>query len=259
MNSKFHPKPAYFETKNQVAPNRLIFNPNMSDALVRLLLALNGIATCTMNWIPIQSDLQKRLGWGKEKMQSTIKEGVRLGYLKVTQSREFSGKEKGRFTHNDFEFDLEGGYLKEEKTPQEKPADNQHEPRGDKPATAEPATVPQPLPCSNEEPCLKNDNDVKEVVAVSDDEVKKQSLRVIEFLDKNSKSLNHNVNVPIGTVVKLIKQYGIEYLTEQLNYMIRQQGQAFKDERSMKKNKTKSIDKPETYLRMACEFNWAKA
>lgn len=106
LSSKFYPKKAYFESKSQVAPNSLIFNRDLSEPAKIFLLALNGIISCTQNWVPVQSDIQKRLGWGQEKMENAIRSCVNHGFLNVKQNR----GEKGRFGPNDFEFCLEGSF-----------------------------------------------------------------------------------------------------------------------------------------------------
>ncbi len=100
---------------------------------------------------------------------------------------------------------------------------------------------------------------IEQVVDVSDDDLKKYSVKVTEFLDEKSKLLDHNLQVPLVTLIKLIKLYGITYLTDQLNYMCDQQHRAFKDQKSMKIKKTKPIDNPEVFLRIACEKNWARS
>lgn len=109
MKATFHPKPAHFEKKSQVCPNSLIFHRNMSDSAIRFILALNGIWMNCRTWVPIKSDLEKRLNWYPKKMSNVIKECVKFGYLKV---RQFRGK-KGRFAPIEFEFDIEGKYLEE--------------------------------------------------------------------------------------------------------------------------------------------------
>ena len=159
---KFYPKPAHFESKNQVAPNSLIFHRTLSDGAIRFLLALNGIATSGGNWVPIQSDLEKRLGWGEKKMRSIIKELKESGYLIVRQSQREKGeiiegkKVGGQFLHNDFEYDLDGGYSKKELTqPQDKPSHNEYEPSAHKGSAVEGSSFEEGLPCSLEQPCLK--------------------------------------------------------------------------------------------------------
>jgi hypothetical protein len=106
-SSKFYPKKAHFESKSQIAPNSLIFNRNLSEPAKIFLLALNGIISCTQNWVPIQSDIQKRLGWGQDRMENAIASCVKHGFLKVKQQR----TEKGKFAPNDFEFCLEGSFI----------------------------------------------------------------------------------------------------------------------------------------------------
>lgn len=106
LSSKFYPKKAHFESKSQVAPNAIVFSRELTEPAKIFLLALNGIVSCTQNWVPIQSDLQKRLGWGQEKMENAIASCVKNGYLKVKQQR----REKGKFAPNDFEFCLDGTF-----------------------------------------------------------------------------------------------------------------------------------------------------
>lgn len=135
--TKFYPKPAAFEKKNQVAPNSLISNPYISDKAVRLLLMLNAIATSGGDWVPRQSDIQKRLGWGEQKMREAIKECCNKGYMIVRQNRSADEKAKGQYSHNEFEFCLDGSYKnisyiqKNSIQPsQEKPSDIESEPAG---------------------------------------------------------------------------------------------------------------------------------
>lgn len=141
MSSKFYPKHAYFEDKNQVCPNSLIFHRGMSDSAKIFILALNGIATSGKNWTPRQCDLQKRLGWGKDKMQHVIAECVNIGYLQVIQNRH-----KGKFTHNDFHFDTKPSFGQ---SSEESLSSGASQPKPCFPATVEPTTVKPPLPCSS--------------------------------------------------------------------------------------------------------------
>jgi len=129
-SAKFYPKPAHFEKKCQVAPNAVVFHRKLSDGAKIFILALNGIITAAPGWTPIQSDLQKRLGWGRDKIRKIIKECVAYGYLKVSQSRDKEGKQ---FSHNEFEFDIDGGYVSQL-------------PVTEKPVTENPSTALPPLP-----------------------------------------------------------------------------------------------------------------
>ncbi len=138
MKNTFSKKPAYFESKSQIAPNALIYNKVLSDAAIRLLLALNAVPD---SWVIVQSDIRERLAWGRDKMQNAIKECVKHGYMKVTQT-----KEKGKFSVNNFEFDTSPSYLK-------KPPHDEYEPLTENPLTVHPLTVKPPLPCKR--PCTK--------------------------------------------------------------------------------------------------------
>lgn len=108
LSSKFYPKKAHFESKSQVAPNAIIFNRELTEPAKIFLLALNGIVSCTQNWVPIQSDIQKRLGWSRSKIDGAIDSCIEYGFLKVKQKR----TESGRYAPNDFEFCLEGSFKK---------------------------------------------------------------------------------------------------------------------------------------------------
>ena len=161
MPAKFYPKPAYFETKSQVCPNSLVFNHKLTDSGMRLILALNAISTCTVNWVACQTDLQNRFRWGEEKMLNAIKSCVKNGYLKVRQGRN-SGKEdikeKGRFSQNEFEFDIDGGYPKNNNIIiEEECLHNECEPSGGFPGPADPIPDNPGLPCSKKEPCIKTE------------------------------------------------------------------------------------------------------
>jgi hypothetical protein len=175
MTTKFYPKPTYFEKKSQVVPNSLIFHREMTDAAKIFILALNGIATCAPGWTPIQCDLQKRLGWGREKMQKTIKECVRLGYLQVKQSRILNDDEKGkkgRFSHNEFYFDTEPSFLEnKENLSSEEPSHNEYEPM-----TGKPSTVNQALPISLIQPLEEGEKFHKILADVDLTDVEKRRL-----------------------------------------------------------------------------------
>ena len=136
MSSKFYPKPANFESRNQVVPNSLVFSRELTDFAKILILALNAIATSAPHWVPIQSDLEKRLGWGKKRMRAAIKSCEECGYMKVKQTRcmedikDENGKsKKGQWKYNDFEFDTYPSFLENsENSSEEKHAHIQCEP-----------------------------------------------------------------------------------------------------------------------------------
>jgi len=192
MSSKFYPKHAYFEDKNQVCPNSLIFHRGMSDSAKIFILALNGIATSGKNWTPRQCDLQKRLGWGKDKMQHVIAECVNIGYLQVIQNRH-----KGKFTHNDFHFDTKPSYAN---SSEEGLSSGAFQPKPCFPATVEPTTVNPPLPCSScldipkknkqtepsqkVEPPATDEAPVSVVCSFSNEEEKRQTLAKYDLTEK---------------------------------------------------------------------------
>ena len=66
-------------------------------------------------------------------------------------------------------------------------------------------------------------------------------------------------NVSLRLLLTLMKCHGIAYVSDQVTHMIQQEMQAIKDEKTSRKDKTKRISKPESYLRLACEKNFALA
>ncbi len=153
--SKFYVAPALFESKSIVANNTLIFHRSLSDATKLLILAMHAIMSCTYTWVVVQQDLQNRMGWGKEKMRTAIKEAVKFGYLRVKQGRQENLRDehgnliKGQFCTNEFEFDVSGGFLTDEpisEETEENPIHNECEPETVNPSTVKPCTVKQPLP-----------------------------------------------------------------------------------------------------------------
>jgi hypothetical protein len=64
--------------------------------------------------------------------------------------------------------------------------------------------------------------------------------------------------IPIDIFEYLCQKYGANYLNDQILYIIDKQIQALKDENSpYKKRKTEAISKPETYLKLSCQENYA--
>lgn len=180
----FTKKPAHFESKSQIAPNSLIYNRNLSDAAIRLILALNAIPD---SWIIVQCDIQQRLGWGREKMQNAIKECVQFGFMKVTQSRE-----KGQFSKNNFEFDTSPSYL-------EKPTHNEYEPLTGFPLTDEPAPVNQALLVSSD-----NTLDIEYTTTHHQEETKESASPVVVF------SYLEKLDIPETLKAKITQEYSSE-------------------------------------------------
>lgn len=124
QNPYFERKKWKFEEKSQVCPNSLIFNNNLSEYAKVLILALNGIMSTTPNWQIRQVDIQKRLAWGKDRMQKAIRNAIDNGYIQTKMIR----GENGRFEYKYFEYDTEPSFLSENQSKndpelsQEKPA-----------------------------------------------------------------------------------------------------------------------------------------
>ncbi len=77
-------------------------------------------------------------------------------------------------------------------------------------------------------------------------------------LEKKSSTWGDAWKIPISIFIKLIEMYNIPYVTDQIFHIVQQQNTALNDEKKLSsKNKTRRIDKPESYLRLACENNYA--
>lgn len=219
----FHAKPAHFEKKDQICPNSLIFHRNMSDSAIRFILALNGIWTSCRTWIPVQSDLEKRLNWTSKKMRRIIKECVHFGYLKVRQNR----SKNGQFTPNEFEFDIDGKYnqipshneyepmdengvrLKNENPHYEECPHNEYEP-----ITQKPPAVKDQLPCSsktfnlvllaNQETNKQKDEDL---FVCSLDENQKKILDLLKPYDFPDKEIERMFGIPAQQIQNALLAY----------------------------------------------------
>ena len=114
MSISFVRPKAHFLKTNRSVPNTLIFDENLSDSAIRLLLALNGLPE---NWTIIQADIMKRLCWSPKKMRKVIKECVDNGFMQTKQNR----SQKGTFGLVTFEFSLEPEFLKNKVPSAQKP------------------------------------------------------------------------------------------------------------------------------------------
>jgi hypothetical protein len=96
----------------------------------------------------------------------------------------------------------------------------------------------------------------KEVVVV----VSEIANKMKEYLKRFSISHGKQWNIPNTILCFLIGQYGDQYVSDQLNYMTDQHLQSILDQQANGKiKKTKPIEKPKTYLQMACDNNWASS
>jgi hypothetical protein len=194
MEARFFKKPAHFEKKSQIIPNALIYDKNLTDPAVRLLLALNALPE---KWTIIQSDIQQRLGWGREKMRRAIKVCVDNGYMRHWQSRheesnEEKGYKKGQFYFNEFEFDTEPSFSKiNEHSHSEECPHIDCEPMTGFPSTGEPATTNLPQQCSLEYSYILEQTNSDVVCSHEDDQQqsKRDLLEQYPFNDETITSL----------------------------------------------------------------------
>lgn len=162
--------PAKFEKKNSIINNEVFFERGMSSDAKVLVGAINAIKCCAPNWVIIQSDLQNRLEFSKERMKKAMNDAIKFGYLKVVQVRQKRGainaKNKGiagQFFRNAFFFSLEKDFTDEAFTSNEdfmahaeKQAEHEEglsvealEPSPEKPSTAPALTDFKRIPMPN--------------------------------------------------------------------------------------------------------------
>lgn len=155
--SVFKKRACHWYRKNQIVPNALFYNAELSDSAVRLLCALNALPE---SWIIIQSDIRERLGWGRDKMRNAIKECENAGYMQVQRCR----GDDGMFSISNYEYDLEPVYLKE------------FPPRTENPHPDVSRAENHPLPCSlGNIPCSKEQQtEEPSAVVVSSDSDKEE-------------------------------------------------------------------------------------
>lgn len=192
--SKFYIAPAKFESKSIVASNALIFHRTLTDSAKLLILAMHAILSCTHTWVIIQSDLQKRMGWGKEKMRGAIKNAEEHGFIKRRQGRRKELKDedgnlvKGQYAANEFDFDVTGNLLNnsmQEIDPSSGSPDK-IEPCRENPHTAKGCTAKQPLPITRSLPIPRKQQQAAPLAAVS------SSLEKIELPLKEKAWLTEN-------------------------------------------------------------------
>lgn len=160
-SARFIRRPCYWEKKSQVIPNALIYAQDIGNAAKLLLMALNALPE---SWTPIQTDIRKRMGWGRAMMDTAIKECVKAGYMQVIQGRktemvrdEKGRVVKGRFSHNIFQWELTPYFDIPLDEIEHNPAHNDCEPLPGFPLTAPPTSGNQPLLIPNEHlPRLEN-------------------------------------------------------------------------------------------------------
>jgi hypothetical protein len=94
---------------------------------------------------------------------------------------------------------------------------------------------------------------------------KNHAMQLKSFVDKQAKgtSLSDSWNdkwiMSENIYISLCQEYGSSYVMEQVNHMIRKERDSIRDSKSAKQKKTTPVEKPESFLKMSCEKNWAKS
>lgn len=90
------------------------------------------------------------------------------------------------------------------------------------------------------------------------EEVKEKVKGLKNYFDQFSTIYGNKFKIPLGVLQKLADEYGILFLVDQVNAMVKQEQQAEKDESlPHKKTKTTRIEKPLSYIKLSCQKNWA--
>lgn len=105
-DNTFSPSENQKKNKFTCIPNKIIRNNLISNSGFRLLSYL---ASNSDSWIVYNEVVKRELDWGRDLLDGAIKNLFFLGYLKKTQAR----TDKGTFSHNQYEWDFEPIFLKE--------------------------------------------------------------------------------------------------------------------------------------------------
>ncbi len=98
----------------------------------------------------------------------------------------------------------------------------------------------------------------KVVDVVLEEKDKEHCKGLFAYLEHFSQDHGKSWIIPMKLILSLCKQYGIFYLTDQVNCMVDKERKSQADEKnSYKKKKTPRIENPTTYLNLSCEKNWA--
>jgi len=77
------------------------------------------------------------------------------------------------------------------------------------------------------------------------------------YLEKRVDLWGDGWKIPLAAIEALVLKYSSVFVNAQVNFMIQKQTEASKDRGTSKKVKTTRIEKPESYLRMACSKDYA--
>jgi len=80
------------------------------------------------------------------------------------------------------------------------------------------------------------------------------------YIKKRSPEWGDEWDLPLDLFEFLIEKYGIAYVTDQISYMLSQHNQSILDSKaSYKKKKVPPVVKPDSYLKISCDKNWAQS
>lgn len=93
---------------------------------------------------------------------------------------------------------------------------------------------------------------------INEELIKQNAQALKSCLDKKANDWGHNWRLPLSLFVNLIRNYGDCFVLDQVSYMMAQQNQSILDQnKHYLKQKSKPIEKPETYFKLACQKNYA--
>lgn len=99
----------------------------------------------------------------------------------------------------------------------------------------------------------------KSVVVVLSAKEKEYALKAKREFEKIADKWGEPWRIHSAALEEISGHYGAEYLGDQIKYMLKEHAEALKDQNTMKQKPKRPIDKPQVYLSMACERNWAKS
>lgn len=99
---------------------------------------------------------------------------------------------------------------------------------------------------------------------ISIQEEKTHASQIKKFVDKKAQgtsdvdSWNSKWIIPEDVYICLCQEYGSSYVLAQATLMINREENSLKDQRTARPKKTPSVDNPESFIKIACQNNYAK-
>lgn len=240
--------PTYFQTPNDLVDHWL---PKLGEAEVKILLVV----------------FRKTFGWHKQRDQISLSQFQKLtGLNRTNASRAIQSlvdkgiiikQITGKFGSEKVYYEL---VITED-------SNNSDQYRNGTPTSTD--AVPLPVPERYPQKKLTKDiytktttptSSKRKVAVVLEKELTEQAKEKLQkmkdILDKHALDWGEHFKIPIETFFQLAEKYGVDYVEQQYIYMGKIHMAFFKSKDSAY-NKKKPIEKPEIYLKLACQENFA--